>query len=229
MTTGVLVFSRMSSSRLPGKAMMDVGGMPLLERVLRRAKGTGLPVALATSTEPEDDVLATLTSSFGCRVVRGSLDDVLGRAALAVETLGWDAFFRLCGDRPFFDVDEIRRWYADLVVDAEAIDFDLVTNTSPALPRGLSTELVNARAVLTLSQALELDLDHREHLTSYIYEHETKFRIRRVHSDHETDDNPHLAVDRRQDYEALSAVCSMDPDVHISTSRAIDLFRRYHS
>jgi len=46
---GTMVFSRHDSSRLPGKALRPIGGMPLLERVIRRAQLLPWPVYLATT------------------------------------------------------------------------------------------------------------------------------------------------------------------------------------
>ena len=36
--TGGIIFSRMSSTRLPGKAMIPINGVSLLERVINRSK-----------------------------------------------------------------------------------------------------------------------------------------------------------------------------------------------
>ena len=38
MNIGGIIFSRMSSSRLPGKALIDIDGKTLLERVIERSK-----------------------------------------------------------------------------------------------------------------------------------------------------------------------------------------------
>ena len=57
---GIIIFARFDSVRLPGKAMLDLGGIPMLARIIRRAQLTGYPVFLATSDEPNDDVLVEL-------------------------------------------------------------------------------------------------------------------------------------------------------------------------
>lgn len=38
MKVGAIIFSRMSSKRLPGKAMIDISGKTLLQRVIERTK-----------------------------------------------------------------------------------------------------------------------------------------------------------------------------------------------
>jgi len=39
MTSGVLVFSRLNSTRLPGKALIKIAGITLVDRVLDRLEG----------------------------------------------------------------------------------------------------------------------------------------------------------------------------------------------
>ena len=73
----------MGSSRLPGKVLEPILGMPMIGRQLERlSRVDGLSaVVVATSTDPADDPLADYVSGLGYAVVRGSLDDVLARFA----------------------------------------------------------------------------------------------------------------------------------------------------
>ena len=63
--TRIVIQSRLSSSRLPGKALMLIGGMPLVELVARRAARSGHEVVVATSTEPYDDRIARHCAAAG--------------------------------------------------------------------------------------------------------------------------------------------------------------------
>ena len=85
--TVVVAQARMSSTRLPGKTLMDLGGMPVVARVIERAARARLAdeVVVATTTDPSDDILAEHLQSLGISFVRGSLDDVLSRYVLAAE------------------------------------------------------------------------------------------------------------------------------------------------
>lgn len=60
-----LIQARMGSSRLPGKVLKDLGGMPLLERVVRRVlrAKTVHDVVIATSTLSKDDAIGWLVRS----------------------------------------------------------------------------------------------------------------------------------------------------------------------
>ena len=175
MRIGVLIFSRYDSSRLPGKALLNLDGRELLGRVIDRSKKlrNACEVAVATSDRSTDDVIADFAIEQGIHVFRGHADDVAARAVDACRFFGWDAFARICGDRPFYDI---------AIVDS-AIDYminepcDLITTEGKySLPPGLTTEVV-------LLEALERFLPnfskfHREHLTSFFYERTDYFRIK---------------------------------------------------
>jgi spore coat polysaccharide biosynthesis protein SpsF (cytidylyltransferase family) len=51
-----IIQARMSSSRLPGKVLLDLAGQPMLERAIKRAlQATQVDkVAVATTTDPSD-------------------------------------------------------------------------------------------------------------------------------------------------------------------------------
>lgn len=220
MTTGVLVFSRMSSSRLPGKALKPLGSMPLVEWVLRRAASTGLKVVLATSIDVEDDVLTEQVKSMGFSVYRGSLNNVLERGVLAAETFGFDYFFRICGDRPFFDLDEMKRMVEILSLDAPQ-PFDLISTLSRDLPKGLTTELIKTVTLKSILNQTNLNEAHQEHLTAYFYEYPEKFRMNVYASLYESNKDICLAVDTAEDYQMLSKICSLEGDVLLDTFKAI--------
>ena len=86
-TATAIVQARMGSTRLPGKSMAPVGGVPVVELVLRRlAKATRLSkVVLATSDLERDDVLADRAAALGFAVFRGSETDLVGRYLAAAE------------------------------------------------------------------------------------------------------------------------------------------------
>jgi len=159
---GILVFSRMSSSRLPGKALRDFGGMPLLAWVIRRARTLPHPVFLATSEDPSDDPLVALAEGEGVKTHRGPLDDVLGRAAGAARRFELDVIARLCGDRPYFDTEEMDRAIG-LALDDPTID--LVSNWIPGRTApGLTTEVIAWTALERAAREASSPED-REHLT----------------------------------------------------------------
>ncbi|MEJ7743629.1 MAG: NTP transferase domain-containing protein [Nocardioidaceae bacterium] len=100
-----VVQARMGSSRLPGKVLLDLDGLPVLGWVLRAleaARGVDA-IVVATSTLPGDDPIERYAAEVGVSCVRGSEDDVLARFAMALECHPADAVVRLTADCPLLD------------------------------------------------------------------------------------------------------------------------------
>jgi spore coat polysaccharide biosynthesis protein SpsF len=164
MRTRVVVQSRLSSSRLPGKAMLTVAGMPLIELVARRVANTGHEVVVATSEEHFDDHIADHLASVGIPVFRGPLDDVLGRFVAATADLDdGDAVVRMTGDNPVADgllVDELAAATAASGHTYGRVDIDQV-------PEGIGCEVFTA-ATIREAHATTTDGYDREHVTPWL-------------------------------------------------------------
>ncbi|WP_170958924.1 NTP transferase domain-containing protein [Magnetospirillum sp. 15-1] len=206
MSTGYLVFARLDSARLPGKALTDLGGRPLLGRVLDRlrlAAGTR-PVIVATSDRPVDDPIAAFATADGAPVFRGDCDDVAGRALAAARRFGLERFVRISGDSPFMDPALCR-----LMVDlAETGDDDVVTNVFPrGWPPGCSVEIIRTAAMERAVAAMTDAHDH-EHVTPYFYRHADRFRICNVPPPEALPLVP-LTLDTAGDLKVVRAMMSM--------------------
>ena len=107
MATRVLavVQARLGSTRLPGKALAEIAGRPMLAHVLARAAAVpGVDqVVLATTVRPEDDALADLARSLGFACARGGVEDVLDRFRSAHLAHPAEVVIRVTGDCPLLD------------------------------------------------------------------------------------------------------------------------------
>ncbi|NUS41463.1 MAG: NTP transferase domain-containing protein [Terrabacter sp.] len=162
--TRVVIQSRLNSSRLPGKAMLTIAGMPLIELVARRASRTGHEVVVATSEEQYDERIAGHLSSVGIPIVRGSLDDVLGRFVQATADLAPDdRVVRLTGDNPVADADLVD----ELLAALDSSDHTYGRVDIDQVPEGLGAE---AFSVAALREAAETATDayDREHVTPWL-------------------------------------------------------------
>lgn len=106
-----IVQARMGSKRRPGKSFELIGGKPVVEVVLRRlAKCKHLDrVVLATSSEPQDTVLAEHAAKIGFATFRGSENDLVGRFHEAALQHAATHIVRVCADNVFVDWSEIDR------------------------------------------------------------------------------------------------------------------------
>lgn len=167
-STVALIQARMSSSRLPGKILADLGGLPMIcfmiERV-KRAKSID-KIAVVTSTDASDDVLVQVLREFGVAVIRGPLDDVLKRYMLGAEALNAHNIIRLTGDCPLIDPAII-----DLVValhSAEKADYSSNIDP-PGFADGMDSECFT-RALLDKANRDAQKQPHREHVTLWMRE-----------------------------------------------------------
>ncbi len=228
MSIGTLVFSRFDSGRLPGKALRPVGGIPLLERVLRRAQLLPWPVYLATTVKESDDALVALADRLGVPSYRGSEDRVLERAVLAAEGFGLDTFARLCGDRPLFPVDTLMQAAVAMQpgsASSAALAPDLVTdNLEGGAVRGLMTEVVRTG---TLRRVLEhgVSAEQQEHVTLYFYDHPDEFEIVGLDAPGTDYACPGFAVDTESDLANLNRIVAESPAIDLSVSEADWIYR----
>src|SRR3954471_23438003 len=117
----VIVQARMTSTRLPGKVLMDLAGKPLLERELERLARCqhADEIALAITTNAADDPLAELADRLGMRWHRGSEHDVLDRYLGAPREAGADAIVRVTSDCPLIDPEEVDAVIAALTAEVD--------------------------------------------------------------------------------------------------------------
>lgn len=161
-----IVQARMTSTRLPGKVMMDVGGRPLIQMMLERVQKTKLidEVVVAMPDEEQSHDLEKLCISLNLTISKGSRDDVLSRFATAARTNNADIVVRLCSDCPLIDpglIDKTIQYFLDN-------DYDYVNNVQKrTYPDGLDVEVLKASA-LYQSETEATNAKHREHVTTYI-------------------------------------------------------------
>jgi len=100
-----IIQGRMSSSRLPGKILMDLDGEPMLVRVVERVRmaRTVDEVIVATTTDPTDYPAAELCKERGIACERGSLFDVLDRFYQAARSHQAEVVVRVTADCPLID------------------------------------------------------------------------------------------------------------------------------
>lgn len=162
----------MSSSRLPGKVLLDIAGGTMLARVVTRTSRAGKvdEVIVATTTDATDDPVAARCDSTGIAYTRGSLQDVLDRYYQAASQAKADVVVRITADCPVIDPFLIDNC-VDTLLDGS---FDFVCNRLPppftrTYPIGLDTEVCTFEALeRAWSEATEPF--HREHVMPYLYE-----------------------------------------------------------
>jgi len=207
MTVGVIIFSRLDSKRLPGKALLDISGRPMLGRVIDRAKSIkGVDhIIVATSSRSIDDPIVSFAKSENVEIFRGSVDNVGERALGVCDKFGLTKFARICGDRPFFAPKVI----SDLIDMHNESNVDITTTMFPrSYPPGLTGEVVTTLA-LQKAMSETKEASDVEHITSYFYRHSEKFSILNLDPPEDIDLNGlHLVVDDKTDLERVRWIAS---------------------
>lgn len=167
--------ARVGSSRLPGKVLKPILGVPMLVRQIERvARARRLEkLVIATSTDPADDSIADLGKEHNISVYRGSLADVLDRYYFAAKHYGATTVVRLTGDCPLADHSVI-----DKVIDEyRARRVDYASNAlQPTYPDGLDVEVFSFEALHRAWREAQLPSE-REHVTPYINRHSKLFKL----------------------------------------------------
>jgi spore coat polysaccharide biosynthesis protein SpsF (cytidylyltransferase family) len=135
----IFVMARLSSVRLPRKALLEINGKPIIEYVfesLNKCKN-GSQIILLTSMNKEDDELCEWANSKNVDIFRGPLNEVASRALEAANKYGFDSFVRISGDSPL-----INHQFVDYGISLfNSHNYDLVTNIHPrTFPKGQSVE-----------------------------------------------------------------------------------------
>ena len=119
----VVIPARYASSRLPGKPLADIGGRPMVLRVLDRALQAGAQdVVVAT----DDARVQAVVEAAGQHALLTSPEHNSGTERLVevVETLGWDddtLVVNVQGDEPLIDPALIREAARQLVLHDDAV------------------------------------------------------------------------------------------------------------
>jgi spore coat polysaccharide biosynthesis protein SpsF (cytidylyltransferase family)/aryl-alcohol dehydrogenase-like predicted oxidoreductase len=162
----IVLQARTSSTRLPGKVLLPVCGLPLVVLAARRAARDGIKTVVATSDDPSDDRLADTFSRHGMSYVRGPLDDVLARFIAATAGLDdGDICVRLTSDNVFPDSDFVRRLIA--AAEGNGDGYAGMAGGADGLPYGLAGEAMRV-GLLRQADRGARDAQDREHVTPWI-------------------------------------------------------------
>lgn len=200
-----IIQARQSSTRLPGKSLLDVWGKPLVERVVDRVNLARYidGVILAIPDTPKNDELAVFAAGKGWNVYRGSEDDVLGRYVGASNEFGYgvEGLVRVTADCPFLDpgvIDGVVNLFKQGECDYAS------NNLARTFPHGLDVECFSRAALIAADEGTQ-DAYEREHVTLHMIRHPERFRQANLSSPVDLH-QLRLTVDYQQDIDLTRAL-----------------------
>ena len=201
------VQARMGSIRLPGKAMMDLMGKPVLERLLERAQRAGKvdEIVVATSENAKDDVIADFCKLTCTPFFRGSEKDVLRRILNALLQHGADVGVELFGDCPLIDpaiIDQHVSFFLDNMGKYDFVGNDLKSTYPP----GTEVEVYSVAALEDAANRTK-DPEIREHGTLFIRQHPEIYRLYNIEAPEELHyPEMEIELDTAEDFQVIEAI-----------------------
>jgi spore coat polysaccharide biosynthesis protein SpsF len=198
----VVLQARLDSSRLPEKALLPLGGKPLIFRVMEALNRVPAHLRLLACPDDCTAAFAPLAQAAGFELLAGPKDDVLERYCLAIRRFSIRQVIRATGDNPFVFAD------AAAALNAEALALGADYAGYSGLPYGAGVEAVKAAALLRSASEAAAPFE-REHVCPYLYGHPEYFLLHRpLAPPRWREDAPlasgkpiRLTVDTHEDYE----------------------------
>ena len=201
-----IIPARVDSTRLPGKVLRQVNGIPLIGYVIARAKR--IPnleaLVLATTGRSIDDQLCEYALSQDAAFYRGDPYDVALRVLRCAKKFGSDYFVRLNADSPFLDPDLIAQGMACCQDGRTELVTNLIDRT---FPYGIAVEIIKTEAFERAYRHMRT-AEEREHVTYYLYRHQEEFEIQTLTSPCPKLSRARLVVDTKADFEMFACVLS---------------------
>jgi len=198
--TGVFLQGRVGSSRLPGKALLDLAGAPSILRAMQALRPVRADVHALVTDEESTPAFRPLAAVAGFRLFTGPALDVLERYCLAAEYFGVTRVVRATGDNPLVSAALAnrnlrlhRRLRADL-------------SRFRGAPLGTGVEVVETSALQAARAASADPYDH-EHVTPYVLGRREEFRVFEIDCPRGVRlPDARVTLDTRADYEHLTRI-----------------------
>ena len=170
--TILVVQCRLSSTRLPGKALLPLGNSTVLDWTLAAMKKVPADEYYLATDSESCGQLAPVAKRNGFNVFEGPLEDVLERFCLLIKKTKADTVIRATADNPFLFYDCAISLLEQYNRRSQTGKCDYITYTG--LPHGSGVEIFNAESLLKAASLTEEPYDH-EHVGPSLYNHPENF------------------------------------------------------
>ena len=170
----VMIQARVGSRRFPKKVLAKIENRPMIWHVINRIKSIKSihQVILLTTKRDEDKILLKIADDSGVTGFAGHTYDVLKRYHRCAKRYNVDTIVRITGDCPLIDPDLVKK----MLNYYSKNNFDYISNTLiPTFPDGLDVEIFSFNTLEIMNKNAKLPSE-REHVTSYVRNHRSKFK-----------------------------------------------------
>ena len=219
-----IIQARMGSSRLPGKTLMELENKKTtLDFVIEQLSFSKLinRVVIATTSLDEDNVIEQKARSLGINCFRGSETDVLDRYYRCAKEFEMKTIVRITADCPIIDpiiVDKV-------IEQFQSGDYDYAANIIfRTYPVGTDVEIFSFQSLEKSWHEAKLSSE-REHVTPFLREKKSKFKIKNVEN---AENMSHLrwTLDMNEDLILIRKIVSKMKKRPILMNDVLDLFSK---
>lgn len=196
MKTEILIQARSGSTRLPGKIMLPLADLSLIEHIFARCKYTGYKTVVLTSDQNSDNDFCDFLHKKNIPFFRGPLEDVLDRFLRYLKNSDAENIIRVTGDNPLIDFRKI--------MEFEKLDSDIEYSAVSGGALGTGSEFVKVNA-LKRQYKYNMIPEYREHVTLCIRKNSDDFKIKNIQGDKRLE-RLRLTVDEIDDYNTLKDI-----------------------
>lgn len=205
-----IIQTRMGSTRLPGKVLLDLQGKPMIQQIIDRVcdAKTINRIVIGITALPEDDAIISVVDGYrsNVSVFRENPErprDLLDLYYQAAKHNNADIVVRITSDCPLVD-PEIVDDLVQMLIDNHELEYSSNVLGELTFPRGLDAQVIRFKTLERIWNESK-DPEDREHVTLYLRKHPELFKTDKI--THE----PNLAfhrwtVDDPRDYELISKI-----------------------
>lgn len=198
---GIISQARMTSTRLPGKVLKEVDGLPLLKYHVDRLKESGYPLFIATTTNQTDDPIVAFCEQENIAFYRGSEAHVLSRYYECAKEYGLDVIVRVTSDCPLIDGVQVRKGVERYLAEEDENVY-LSNGMSSTFPRGFDFEVFSFHLLEKAFENASLPVEI-EHVTPYLYLNKAS-KVKKIgYLYHQNKSNYRVTVDTAEDFELI--------------------------
>ena len=196
---GIFLQVRLNSSRMPGKALLNLAGKILVQHTIERLSVVPADVRAILTTKESEEALKDIAVANGWEVFCGDAQNVLKRYVDASLFFDVDTIVRATGDNPLTSSEITME-----TLSAFAKENADLAHIAPA-PYGSGVEVVKRSALIKALEKASMPYEF-EHVTPYIYNHKNEFKVvtAKYHSEEIGREDIKVSVDTREDYERVN-------------------------
>ncbi len=197
--------ARMTSSRFPGKVLMEACGKPMLQHMIERLQRVPSldGIVVATTGNDADVSIVNLAQRMGVGFFQGSEYDVLLRVLHSARAYDIDVIVEMTGDCPLIDPALVE----DCIRGYQVAGVDYVSNVlERTYPRGMDTQVFATEVLADVADRTDDPEDH-EHVSIFIYSHPEIYSLKNMPGPPElTNPGLGLTLDTPEDLELIRRI-----------------------